>query len=533
METPFPLTTARPFILLAEDETAHAAAIVRAFEGAGWETEIQVVGSLLDCQAALEQRRPDLLLLDLHFPDGNAFEFLAAHAVAATFPVLAMTSLGSEQTAVEAMKAGALDYLVKTPEAFLAMPKTVERGLRDWRLRQEHREVLQRIAEAEHQYRALADSGMALIWTAGVDKLCTYFNRTWLEFTGRSLEQELGNGWVEGVHPEDVQRCWDIYSSAFDRRERFSMEYRLRHADGGYRWLQDDGCPRYDHLGGFLGYLGYCLDITERKQAEQARLAFERQVLHDQRLESLGVLAGGIAHDFNNILTAMLGNTELVLRRLPEAGHLRKPLENIQIGGRRARDLVEKILLFSRQIESRPECVGVEEALEETLKLLRALIPSTIAIQVEIAAKGARILVDPAEFHQALMNLCVNAAHSMRECATGTLRITVHRLSQGGRDWIELGVGDTGTGIPPEILGRIFDPFFTTKGVNEGPGLGLSVVHGIIQRAGGSIEVESEVGVGSRFRILLPEFQALHVPSAPEGSPEHRSHHRPPAGPEK
>ena len=122
--------------------------------------------------------------------------------------------------------------------------------------------------ESEQQYRTLADSGQALIWAADTDKLFNYFNKAWLDFTGRVLEQELGNGWVDGVHPDDSQRCLDVYMSSFDRREKFSMDYRLRRYDGEYRWIRDDGCPLYNSEGEFIGYIGYCLDITGRKQDE-------------------------------------------------------------------------------------------------------------------------------------------------------------------------------------------------------------------------------------------------------------------------
>jgi diguanylate cyclase (GGDEF)-like protein/PAS domain S-box-containing protein len=128
------------------------------------------------------------------------------------------------------------------------------------------------LIESELQYRTLADSGQALIWTAGKDNLCEYFNKVWLEFTGRSLEQELGNGWAEGVHPDDLQDCVAVYVDKFDRREKFGMDYRLRRHDGEYRWIRDEGCPRYNNQGEFIGYIGYCLDITERKEAEECLL---------------------------------------------------------------------------------------------------------------------------------------------------------------------------------------------------------------------------------------------------------------------
>ena len=134
------------------------------------------------------------------------------------------------------------------------------------------------LRENEVRYRTLADGGQALIWTSGLDKKCDYFNQRWFAFTGRTFEQEQGDGWTQGVHPEDQDRCFAIYSKAFDRRERFSMDYRLRRHDGEYRWIQDDGMPRYDSQGNFLGYIGHCLDITERKRAAEDLLQFQEQL---------------------------------------------------------------------------------------------------------------------------------------------------------------------------------------------------------------------------------------------------------------
>ena len=170
--------------------------------------------------------------------------------------------------------------------------------------------------ESEHQYRTLADSGQVLIWASGTDKQCNYFNKSWLEFTGRVLEQELGNGWTNGVHPDDLQRCLDVYISSFDRREKFSMDYRLRRHDGEYRWIQDDGCPRYNSDCEFIGYLGYCLDITANKQAGDdlriAATAFESQ-------ESIMITdANGVIVRVNKSFTKTTGYTaEEVMGQTP------------------------------------------------------------------------------------------------------------------------------------------------------------------------------------------------------------------------
>ncbi|MEI7595452.1 MAG: PAS domain S-box protein [Bacteroidota bacterium] len=133
----------------------------------------------------------------------------------------------------------------------------------------ERKRIEQELREKEFQYRNIADSGMAIIWTSGTDALCNYFNEPWLKFTGRTLEQELGNGWAEGVHPDDFDYCLKVYLEAFGKQEPFKMEYRLRHASGEYRWVLDMGAPNYNSSGEFIGYIGHCLDITNQKKIEE------------------------------------------------------------------------------------------------------------------------------------------------------------------------------------------------------------------------------------------------------------------------
>ena len=370
------------------------------------------------------------------------------------------------------------------------------------------------LRESEQNFRTLADSGRALIWTSGTDKLCNYFNRVWLEFTGRKLEQEMGNGWAEGVHPDDLQSCLDIYVGAFDRREKFSMEYRMLRYDGEYRWIIDDGCPRYDSRGEFIGYIGHCLDISERKHDEEENAKLEAQLRHAQKMESIGFLAGGIAHDLNNILFPISGLSEMLLDDIPSGNPEHKSIEQIYKSAQRGSDLVKQILAFSRQSKPQKLPIKIQSILKEVLRLVRSTIPMNIEITSHIKPDCGMVSADPTQVHQIAMNLITNAYHAV-ERNGGTIDIELKetgppdvtseysiRLLAGGYACII--VSDTGTGIDKTLMDKIFDPYFTTKELGKGTGLGLSVVYGIVKEHGGDIQVYSEVGKGTAFHVYLP-----------------------------
>jgi two-component system, cell cycle sensor histidine kinase and response regulator CckA len=376
---------------------------------------------------------------------------------------------------------------------------------------------------SEQNYRTLADSGQALVWTSGPDMLCNYFNRVWLEFTGRSIERELGNGWAEGVHPDDLLQCVDIYTKAFDRRDKFSVEYRLLRHDGEYRLILEDGCPRYDNNGEFIGYIGHCLDITERKQTEAKLHRTEERLRQSEKMEAIGQLAGGIAHDFNNILGGIIGFTDLSLNLVDKGSVLDKNLHKVLTAAERAKHLVKQILAFSRQGNPQKSITSLRPIIKEVLELLKSSIPSSVIIKSDFQKDTNPVMADSTQIHQALLNLATNAVQAMKR--KGTLSIKLYRSflqevkqaesgSMKPGEYTVIEVSDTGCGMDAVTQSRAFEPFYTTKAVGEGTGMGLSVVLGVVQSHGGDILIESEVGRGTTIRVFLPSVEnAAGLPS--------------------
>lgn len=372
------------------------------------------------------------------------------------------------------------------------------------------------LAASELKYRTLADSGQALIWTAGPDKECDYFNQPWLDFTGRTLVQELGDGWTKGIHPEDLDHCQLTYAAAFDRRQRFSLEYRLHHASGHYRWIQDDGTPRFDGQGNFLGYIGHCLDITARKQAEEEQERLQVQLLQAQKMESVGRLAGGVAHDFNNMLSIILGHAELAQKKLDPGHALVTDLKQIHKAAERSATLTKQLLAFARKQVATPLALDLNTAMEGMLKMLGRLMGEDIVLSWLPGADLWPVLIDPAQLDQILINLCVNARDAIAGGGTVTVETknvafySEHRALHFDiipGDYVMLVVSDNGCGMDKETLANLFEPFFTTKEAGKGTGLGLAMVYGIVKQNYGFINVSSELGHGAIFNIYLPRYR--------------------------
>ena len=359
--------------------------------------------------------------------------------------------------------------------------------------------------QGERFFRELADNAPVMIWRSGPDKLCDWFNKPWLDFVGRTMDQELGNGWTEGVHPDDYERCLKIYVSAFDAHHPFSMMYRLRRADGAYREILDNGVPFY-RGGAFAGYFGSCIDVSDQQAAEA-------QLRQAQKMEALGKLTGGFAHDFNNLLQVIGGNLEMLSVAIAGNEKLHRRVDSALQAVQRGSKLASQLLAFSRQQPLLPKVINLGRLIRHASDMFRRVLGEGIEIETVVAGGLWNTRVDPVQVETALLNLVINARDSMN--GRGKLTIETgnaflddnYALAHGDvppGQYVMIAVSDTGCGISREILDKVFDPFFTTKPPGQGTGLGLSMVHGFVKQSGGHVKIYSELGHGSTVRIYLP-----------------------------
>lgn len=323
--------------------------------------------------------------------------------------------------------------------------------------------------------------------------------------------------WLDGVHPDDRELLRRVYQECLKSGDPRTMEYRRQSATGEWKWIRSVGkVVAFDDFGNPLRLIGTHTDITERKE-------LEAKLLNSQRLETVGTLAGGVAHDLNNILTPILMSTA-VLR-----GNLREPADReliamLEQGAQRGAAIVRQLLTFSRNLEQKRSPLNLRPMIQETLRALRPGLVQGIAVVENVDAELWHVVAAAVQMQQVLSNLCANALDAMPRGGVLTVSAQNTEFSDGvtsrnpwgkaGR-FVTLTVSDTGRGIAAENIGRVFDPFYTTKEVGRGPGLGLSAVFGIVQAHGGTVDVTSEPGQGSVFRVVLPaEVSTFQVAAA-------------------
>ena len=404
--------------------------------------------------------------------------------------------------------------LVAAEQARLALVELLE----------SQRRLEQELRESEQHFRTLADQGSALIWTSGLDMGCDYFNQPWLNFTGRTLAQELGSGWTEGVHLEDIERCLLTYKAAFVARRSFSMEYRLRAADGRHRWIRDDGSPRHDSQGRFLGFIGYCYDITEAKELEFQMRRFHAEL--EQRVaertadlatanRELATFTYTVSHDLKAPLRGIDGYSrmlQLVHGDLLDDG-ARDLVARIRHGAGQMNQLIHDLLAYCH-LEQRQVCctrVDLVDLARRAIEARRADDPGLGSgpglervLQLEAPDTPVMACADADGLAMVLRNLIDNALKFSARSQPPCVRL---RVSHGEDGCAMLSVHDNGIGFDMQYHDRIFEIFQRLERAEAypGTGIGLAIVRKAMQRMGGRVWAQGEPGRGAVFHLEMPQ----------------------------
>ena len=393
----------------------------------------------------------------------------------------------------------------------------------------EQRRAEEALKVSEKRYRAVVEDMPAMICRFLPDGTLTFVNNAYDSYFGKKQAELIGRNFFQFIPQEDRDKVRNHFSSLNREMPMITYEHQVIAPDGAIRWQEWTNRVLFDEKGRIVEYQSIGRDITENRLAQQEKAKIEKQLQQAQKMESIGTLAGGIAHDFNNILSAIIGYTDLALEETAESDPVHFNLKQVLDAGHRAKDLVKQILAFSRQGKQEPRPVMVSLIIKEVAKLLRATLPATIEIHTDLLSQSDFVLADATQIHQILMNLCINAGHAMRETG-GILHISltevdfdVHSISDNPDlspgAYLRLDIADSGHGMSAEVMERIFDPFFTTKERGEGTGMGLAVVHGIVKSYGGAINVSSEFGQGTTFKVFLPRLEAAPEPKRKEEAP--------------
>ena len=396
----------------------------------------------------------------------------------------------------------------------IGLPLIVAGIAAGWMLERGRRRRAEAEAREHEAQRAIVNEAPVMIWRTRVDMGCDFVNPWWLSFTGRTLDEELGNGWLEGVHPEDRAATFTAYATAFDARVPCRMEYRLRRFDGAYRWVLDLGTPRFDAIGDFAGYIGCCFDITDWKEAEHALEDARAEITRVSRLTALGEYAAALSHELRQPLAAMIMNAgaglSLIDQGVRDRETLREVFQDVVRAGHRAEEVISRNRELFRHQELQPSALDINAVVGEVVVLSAArLRERRVTVETQLADDLPIVIGDRIELLQVLLNLVGNAIDAMEEMRPSERRITIttSRLHQSD---VVVGVKDCGIGLAAVDMQRLFKLSYTTK--PAGTGVGLSVSRSIVHAHGGRIWASQNPDRGATFSFTLPVREARALP---------------------
>lgn len=497
-------------ILHLEDNLVDCELMQIAVKSSGLACQFTRVDTREEFIGSLKRGKFDVILADFSLPgyDGTA-ALEHARELQPDTPFILVSGAIGEERAVEILREGATDYVLKSGLARLV--PSIRRAVQEAREREGHRRAESALRQSEERFREMAENIREVFWSASLDGQQIYyvspsFEKIWKLTLAQLLARPAS--WLEQVSSEDKPRLVRA-RELLAQGTAYNLEYRILQPDGACRWIEEHGYPVRGPLEQVERMVGVALDITERKELEE-------QLQQSQKIDAIGQLAGGIAHDFSNVLTVINGYSNLLLDNhvLPPA--VAESLKHIFVAGGRAANLTRQLLIFSRKGFAHHQTIDLNDLVDVVTTMLKRMIGEHIRLDLDLAHPLPRIFADTSMIEQVLMNLVVNARDAMPKggslvISTGSCEITAAECARNPRaqlgPHVWLSVQDTGSGIPADVLPRIFEPFFTTKEVGKGTGLGLANVLSIAKQHHGWVEAESEVGVGTLFRVFLPVAQ--------------------------
>lgn len=371
-----------------------------------------------------------------------------------------------------------------------------------------HHEMKRELERSRDFYLTLLEDFPSLIWRAGLNAECDYFNKNWLAFTGRTIDQEVGNGWVEGVHPEDIEQCVSYYLAHFEKRLAFSMEYRLKRYDGEYRWIVDMGMPFYNLEKKFAGYIGSCYDITDHKNMEQNLIIATEAAQKANTAKS--VFLSNTSHEIRTPMTGLIGMLELISKDEltdRQKDYLSKARSSANLLINIINDILDLSKIEAGKLEIREQSFVLKDLLDSIIDSLRPISDKkSLNLESEYDIDLPKYVTgDSIRISQILLNLIGNA---IKFTKIGSIKLSANLVSvEDNLVYIRFAVSDTGIGIPPEEISNIFNSFTQVpsaiiKNVG-GTGLGLSISKKLVLLLGSELFVESKEGIGSIFSFTL------------------------------